>query len=497
MASREIATVDTQTRDRKDTPMKNAVTLIVAALLLVAAGLAGAEEIAGLPLHVRRLGENAVRIWLGDFVSSTAVVALATTKGIVVVDTVGIPKVDEALRKVIAREFGRDDFVMLINTHEHGDHTGGNSVYADCTIVGHEAIVQAMQAPPRDNREWIEWSTRRIAGQEAELTTLQPGSEEARKVAEQLVMGRLLLANSQSRPAQVAPIRTFSDRLKLDMGDTTFELYWIGGLHSASDTAILIPERGLLLTGDTMADTWLTDTPGCLASFGARPDVPHDFPLMLANWDLILARKDSIKLLLPGHWNGELSMAGARARVEYVRALWDGAGKAVAAGKGLEDLQAEYALATRFPDLVSSPGFSPRFHTSTVTEMWKLAANQQSAADRLYELVDQGAPEAAVREVLAERHRKPGKYYFTESEINAAGYRLLQATRKAEAIRMFKLNVELFPDAWNVYDSLGEALLASGDTAGAAKMYTKSLSLNPESPSGKQALARIEGSDGE
>ena len=60
---------------------------------------------------------------------------------------------------------------------------------------------------------------------------------------------------------------------------------------------------------------------------------------------------------------------------------------------------------------------------------------------------------------------------------------------------MFRINVEIFPESWNVYDSLGEALLAGGETEEAIAMYEKSLELNPESPSGLQMLDRIRNSE--
>lgn len=60
----------------------------------------------------------------------------------------------------------------------------------------------------------------------------------------------------------------------------------------------------------------------------------------------------------------------------------------------------------------------------------------------------------------------------TEAEINAYGYQLMvQQNNLDEAIKIFKLNVKRFPDAWNVYDSLGEALNKKGDKAGAKKNY--------------------------
>jgi glyoxylase-like metal-dependent hydrolase (beta-lactamase superfamily II) len=468
---------------------------MVAVLVFMVAPAALAEEVAGLPLHVTRLAPNVIRVWVGDHISSTAVVAFATSKGIVVVDTIGIPKVDTELRGIIARELGRRDFKLLINTHEHGDHTGGNGVYADCTIVAHELVGPALTRPVGDNQRFVEWVNRRIDESESRLASLDVASVEARKLRETIILDRLNLEVRTSGTKPVLPSKTFSDRLTLDMGDTTFDLFFIGGLHSSSDIAIHVPQHGILLTGDTMADKWLNETPGCLAAFSARDGVVHNFPLWLSNWELILAQKDRIKLLLPGHWNGELSLAGAQARVDYIRTLWNGIHKAVQAGKGMSDVYAEYRLDTRFPSLAQSPGFSAREHGSTIAEMWKIAANQESAAVKLHALIDEGAPEAAIQEVLAEREKKQSKYFFVEGEINGHGYRFLGEDKVDKAIAMFKLNVKLYPQSWNVYDSLGEALARRGDTAKAVQMYEKSLALNPESPSGKEALAKLKAAE--
>lgn len=125
--------------------------------------------------------------------------------------------------------------------------------------------------------------------------------------------------------------------------------------------------------------------------------------------------------------------------------------------------------------------------------MWRAAAGQQSAATRLYELIDGDAGEEALRELVADRDRKRGKYFFDEAEINDQGYRFLRDGKLDKAIRLLRLNVGLYPAAWNVYDSLGEALAEAGHTAEAVRTYEKSLALNPESPSGQAALARLKG----
>lgn len=86
-----------------------------------------------------------------------------------------------------------------------------------------------------------------------------------------------------------------------------------------------------------------------------------------------------------------------------------------------------------------------------------------------------------------------GEYSVRESEINLLGYFLMGKGKLNEAIGVFKLNVELFPDSWNVYDSLGEAYMADGNTELAIKYYNKSLELNPQSTSGIEALKKLEG----
>jgi CubicO group peptidase (beta-lactamase class C family) len=76
----------------------------------------------------------------------------------------------------------------------------------------------------------------------------------------------------------------------------------------------------------------------------------------------------------------------------------------------------------------------------------------------------------------------------SESEINNMGYWLLGQDRIDEAITLFELNVELYPDAWNVYDSLGEAQLQKGLHDQAFANYRRSLELNPENQNARRVL---------
>jgi len=78
-----------------------------------------------------------------------------------------------------------------------------------------------------------------------------------------------------------------------------------------------------------------------------------------------------------------------------------------------------------------------------------------------------------------------------EATINAVGYSVMNNNNLALATEIFVLNTKEFPDAWNVFDSLGEAYLNANDSENATLDYEKSLALNPENENGKRMLAEI------
>jgi 3-oxoadipate enol-lactonase len=89
------------------------------------------------------------------------------------------------------------------------------------------------------------------------------------------------------------------------------------------------------------------------------------------------------------------------------------------------------------------------------------------------------------------RAQRPGIQPFTEGTINGMGYAALQQGDAPRAIAIFELYVAAYPESWNAYDSLGEALAAQGDRAAAIRAYEKSLELNPANENGRQFLERL------
>ncbi len=84
---------------------------------------------------------------------------------------------------------------------------------------------------------------------------------------------------------------------------------------------------------------------------------------------------------------------------------------------------------------------------------------------------------------------------YDEGAMNAIGYSLLREGKKREAIEVFKLNSEAYPESWNVWDSLAEAYMENGDTKRAIQYYERSLELNPANENGREMLRRIRNDD--
>jgi tetratricopeptide (TPR) repeat protein len=78
-----------------------------------------------------------------------------------------------------------------------------------------------------------------------------------------------------------------------------------------------------------------------------------------------------------------------------------------------------------------------------------------------------------------------------EATVNRAGYQLQQAGNAELARRVFELNTELFPDAFNTWESLGEACVKLGRLEEAARFYERSLALNTENRTARAALEKL------
>jgi tetratricopeptide (TPR) repeat protein len=79
-----------------------------------------------------------------------------------------------------------------------------------------------------------------------------------------------------------------------------------------------------------------------------------------------------------------------------------------------------------------------------------------------------------------------------EAYLNRLGYNQLKDNNYKKAIDIFKINVALYPNSSNVYDSYADALFKQGDTLKAIENYKKSLTLDSGNKNAIRQIKRLE-----
>ena len=309
-------------------------------------------------IKVRRLSPRAAMFNLSSVYGAVGVLALATQKGIVVVDAPVNMDIAKAVRDAIQAEFKRGDFVYLVNSHGHGDHTGGNGAYADLPIVGHELERKSMLNQIAIMRAYF------LKNDPMMLETPQftlyekamPKAIEPTQDAQNEETLKRAAAYFRQGLVAVPPTITFDDRLTLDLGDVTVRLIYFGHAHSPTDTIISVPEENLAITGSLFF-------PGQVPILGVRgkpvdtglavpPSMPQ--PQVVDNWlavlrTLISQANDSTQFI-PCHGDVYMKKADIQQFHSYLEKLWSEVRRLKAEGKTLEQTKAALPLKERFPE---------------------------------------------------------------------------------------------------------------------------------------------------
>ncbi len=110
-------------------------------------------------------------------------------------------------------------------------------------------------------------------------------------------------------------------------------------------------------------------------------------------------------------------------------------------------------------------------------------------------LIYQVGIKKAVKEYKNARNNDNNGYDYDETHLNRLGYGFIKKNMIKEALELFILNVEHYPNSSNVYDSLGEAYLLVGEKDKALFNYRKSLELNPNNKNAARVIEKISGSN--
>ena len=114
---------------------------------------------------------------------------------------------------------------------------------------------------------------------------------------------------------------------------------------------------------------------------------------------------------------------------------------------------------------------------------------KRPVAEALLPIITEKGIESALQSYRA--LKQSSDYYVSESQLNALGYRLLSMKKGMEAIEIFKLNVEAYPQSASVYDSLGEAYMMDGDKELAIRNYQRAVELSPQNTNAIEMLKKL------
>ena len=117
---------------------------------------------------------------------------------------------------------------------------------------------------------------------------------------------------------------------------------------------------------------------------------------------------------------------------------------------------------------------------------------KMSIVSILEKTINDKGVEAGIAQYRDLKAKQSATYDFAEPELNTLGYRLLRTGKTKEAVEVFKLNVEAYPQAANTYDSLGEAYANLNQNELAITNYKKSIELDPKNTNAIEALKKLE-----
>ena len=296
--------------------MKPKPTVVIAAFLSIAlAALAYSQE---LPPNVKKIKEG-IYVYVGNNFNSNCGIVV-TQEGVVLIDSGHNPtdslRILDAVKKISPLPIR-----FLIDTEPHPDHTTGHFVFSPpATVIAHEGATESMI-----NRE------KETPGRIEKLAAVAP---EMRKALE----------GYQFVPPQIE----YRGKMTLNLGERTFELLYLKGVHSEADTAVWLPKERVLFSASGI----VVDQFNIL-----RPFVT--IPAILAASKMMKALNPEI--VVPGHGTpGTVKIFDDTEK--YYALLVERVGQMVKEGKSLDEIKKElkmpeydhWATKERFPTNVEA-----------------------------------------------------------------------------------------------------------------------------------------------
>ena len=273
---------------------------------------------------------------------------IVTSEGVVVIDDQFAnlaPSVDEQIKSVT-----KQPIRFLINTHHHGDHTGGNGYFIKmATIIAHDNVRKHMLAQPQEIIANMTRQIERLQSQIAELEKNSPQSEQLARLRQQLDSAKQTLESARMMKVSdiPAPNLTFNREIKIHLGGKEIQAFHLRRGHTDGDSIIYIPQDKVVHMGD-------------LFFYKTIPVIDRAHGASTVEWmetlDDVAARVDPSSHVIPGH--GEVTtVAELKAFKQYFMDLRAAVKQAIDAGKSREQAIKDIKL----EQYASYTGYAQRF----------------------------------------------------------------------------------------------------------------------------------------
>jgi glyoxylase-like metal-dependent hydrolase (beta-lactamase superfamily II) len=235
---------------------------------------------------------------LGEGWSSNMTV-IESGGSLAIVDTFIDPVSTQAAKRLL-EHYTDKPVTLLINTHFHRDHTGGNQVFAGATILGHRSTAAGMKlVEDRRLQRLEETRTKLEAALLKQSAELDRGSAEAHRLAQEIENLRREIS-LEDVVRTTPPGRTVGDRATLDLEGLTIEIRHFPRAHTNSDIAVFVPADGVIIAGDIVRN-------GVFPSLD--PETGASLPSLIAAQEVLLAAGPKYTYVVPGNGpSGDLSI---------------------------------------------------------------------------------------------------------------------------------------------------------------------------------------------
>jgi glyoxylase-like metal-dependent hydrolase (beta-lactamase superfamily II) len=357
-------------------PIHRTRALLLTAVFILAAtsALAGTVAPSDLGITVRRISTRVAVVQAGPW--NNSYLAIATQKGMAVIDSGFSKTVAQAVRKAIEAEFKRTDFAYLINSHEHSDHTFGNGAYPEAAIVGSDLMRKAilgMKADPSTIADRLAIPAQGIAAIR-ESVVKDPKLKGTPQVVQGEKFWNIVQADYTAGIEYLPPSILFDRRMALNLGDVSVHLFSFGHWHSVADTIVSIPEEHIVRLGAILYGEHL---PVFKNPYGPKEEMTT---AMVNNWIAmlheVLDQTDQKTQFVSCHGWEVMTKAQVAPQVAYMDKLWTEVSRAKADGKTLPQAKQALTRAQLCPELagLADAGLQvPNIHEHNIEALWAAA----------------------------------------------------------------------------------------------------------------------------